>query len=136
MSNAISHPARGRSVGGIVHIPLWMPGQHLRFMNYTIKGGQTLKKGSVLGQITLSGLLVLSASAAGDGSQVPMAILGEDLATFDTDGTTNLDMKFSVAVTATVNPGALVLGTGHTIASITAALRDRGIFLSAPGYSG
>lgn len=73
-----------------------------------------------------SGKYVLSLAAAIDGSQVPDAILAED-----TDA--------SAADKATVgyfgggfNSGALSLGTGHTVASITEGLRGKGVHLITP----
>jgi hypothetical protein len=66
---------------------LQMPGSKPKFMNFTILGGQTLLKGSVLGMVTASRKLKLAASAAGDGSQAAWPCSTRDLATFDTDGT-------------------------------------------------
>jgi hypothetical protein len=116
---------------------LFMPGSRPKFMNFTILGGQTLLKGSVLGMVTASRKLKLAASAAGDGSQNPMAVLDRDLATFDTDGTTPLDMTFDVVVDGAVfNPAALVLGTGTTSNVAQDALRALGIQFRTPGFSG
>lgn len=82
-----------------------------------------LSRGAVLGKITATGKYVLSASAAGDGSQTPVAILAEDADATAGD-------KVTVAyLTGEFNTAALTLGAGHTIASITAGLRDQGIFL-------
>ncbi|MFX8266495.1 head decoration protein, partial [Acinetobacter baumannii] len=85
----------------------FLPGKRPVFMNYTLKGGQQLVAGSVLGRITASGLLVLSNAAAGDGSQVPMAILCEDVMTFAPDGVTARDTPLSVAVQGYFNRTAL-----------------------------
>lgn len=82
-----------------------------------------LKRGAVLGRITATGKLVLSASAAADGSQTPVAILAEDADATAADQTT------VAYFTGEFNTAALTLGAGHTIASITEGLRDRGIFL-------
>lgn len=45
--------------------------------NFTLISGQNLTSGAVLGRITASGKLKLCDSAAGDGSNVPVAILCE-----------------------------------------------------------
>ena len=82
-----------------------------------------LKRGAVLGRITANGKFVLSASAAADGSQTPVAILAEDA------DATSADQVTVAYLTGEFNASALTLGAGHTIASITEGLRDRGIFL-------
>jgi hypothetical protein len=82
-----------------------------------------LVRGAVLGRITANGKYVLSASAAVDGSQTPVAILAEDA------NATAADVVTVAYLTGEFNTAALTLGAGHTIASITAALRDAGIFL-------
>jgi len=86
--------------------------------------GQNLVRGAVLGRITASGKLNLSLSAAGDGSEVPFAILAHD-----TDATAADNTSTPVYLTGTFNEGALTLGAAHTVTSIKVALRDRGIFL-------
>jgi hypothetical protein len=125
----IPHAAQSRFIGAKSYRHFIMPGQEIKTQSFTILAGLDLKMGSVLGMITASGKLKLSASAAGDGSEVPMAILGEDVNTLSP---VNADAIFAVYVHCKVNPEALILGAGHTIASITAALRDRGIYLEAP----
>lgn len=82
-----------------------------------------LTRGAVLGRITATGKYVLSASAATDGSQTPVAILAEDTDASAADKTT-------VAYpSGEFNTTALTFGAGHTAASTQAALRDVGIFL-------
>jgi len=125
-----------RTVDAIVFNPLWMPGEHPIFQEYIIAGGQSLAAGSVLGLISASGKLVLSALAAGDGSQTPMAILPQPINTYASDGATPQDMWFSVLVHGRVNPTALVFGTGQTIANTKELLRANAIHLVAPIYSG
>ena len=108
---SFSYPAVDRTVDSIVFIPLWLPsGTKPVFEVYTILCGQTLPAGAVLGRITASGKLQLAVAAAGDGSQVPMAVLQENLATFAADGVTPLDMTLSVAVTGYFNAAALYFG--------------------------
>ena len=82
-----------------------------------------LSRGAVLGRITASGKYVLSASAASDGSQTPVAILAES-----TDAT-GADKTTVAYLTGEFNTAALTFGAGHTAASTRAALRDAGIFL-------
>jgi len=132
---SLPHPAGMRVVGAIVYNPLLMPGECPEFMAYTIKGGQTLKAGSVLGVITATGKLLLSASAAGDGSQTPMAVLLEPVTTKDAAGA-DLDMVIEVAVSGMFNETALVFGAGHSIATTRESLRGANIYTRRPGYSG
>jgi len=70
-----------------------------------------------------SGKYKLSAAAATDGSQRPLAILAEDA------DATAADVEALVYTTGDFNEDALVLGVGHTVASVREALRARGIFL-------
>lgn len=133
----IPYPVRAQEVDSIAHVEFELAGSSPKFMNFTILGGQTLAKGSVLGMVTASRKLKLAASAAGDGSQTPMAVLNTDLATFAADGTTPKDMTFSVIVTgAHLNPNALVLGTGTTSNVAQDALRALGFQFRVPGFSG
>lgn len=132
------YPANAGVVDSFTPDPqLLLPGSRPRFQNFKLLGGLTLLKGSVLGLITASNKLTLSASAAGDGSQNPIAVLDRDLATFDTDGVTGLDTNFDVMVNgAVLNPAALVLGTGMTTAAVITALLARGFTFRATGFSG
>lgn len=133
----IQYPVTSQVVDGIVFNGLFLPGHTPKFENVTIKGGVTYMPGTVLGQITATGKFVMSAAAAGDGSEVPIAVLTMPIATFDTDGVTALDMKASVVVhEGYFNETALIFGAGFTIAQIKSALLARGIFTRAPGYSG
>lgn len=88
-----------------------------------LSSGQNLKRGALLGKVTASGEYILSASAASDGSQTPVAILAHDCDATAADANT-------VAYTrGDFIADALILGAGHTVASIKAGLADRGIFL-------
>lgn len=137
MSVNLQYPARAQQVDDIAHVQFELPGSRPRFMNFTILGGQTLAKGSVLGKITASGKLKLAASAAGDGSQNCMAVLNTAISTFEADGTTPKDMTFDVIVSgAVLNPAALVLGAGTTSAVAQDALRALGFQFRTPGFSG
>jgi len=87
----------------------------------TIVSGQNLPRGAVLGKITTSGKYTLSASGANDGSQTPDLILAEAA---DASGGDKTALAYSRGDFAA---SALTLGTGHTAASITEALRAKGI---------
>lgn len=89
----------------------------------TLLSGQNLTRGAVLGKITASGKYTLSASAAVDGSQTPDLILAEDT---NATGGDKLTVAYEVA---TVNEAKLILGAGHTLASIREGLRVKGILL-------
>lgn len=136
----LPYPARSCVVDSITFNPLFMPGEKPVFMNYTLKGGQKLIQGSVLGRITASGLLVLSDPAAGDGSEVPMAILCENVSTYAADGVTPRDTPVSVCVHGMFNQTALTFGASVTtpaqIKTVCEQLRALGIHTRAPGYSG
>ena len=89
----------------------------------TILSGQTLQRGSVLGQISASGKYILALSAAVDGSQTPVAIAADyiDASLGDVSGGIYLAGEF--------NSAALTLGAGITLAAATAALRPLSIYL-------
>jgi hypothetical protein len=80
-----------------------------------------LKRGSVLGRITASGKWILSASAAGDGSAVPRGILAYDVP--------DPGAEISVAIydQGSFVSEKLIYGTGHTAATVEAALRAASI---------
>lgn len=91
---------------------------------HTILTGQgVLLRGSALGKVTASGKWKLSASAAGDGSQVVRGILLHDA------DTTAADAEAIVGRIGSCNGGAVILGAGHTLASIDDDCLDRGIIL-------
>lgn len=83
----------------------------------TIASSAALTAGAVLGRVTADGKYLLSATAAGDGSETPAAILAEDA---DASGG---DVEALVYLSGTFDQAALTLGTGHTIASVEAAFR-------------
>lgn len=89
----------------------------------TLASGQNLKRGAVLGLITASGKLTLSASGASDGSQTPYAILADDC-----DASSG-DKSCAVYLAGEFNANALIFGTGHSASTVREALRDAGIFL-------
>lgn len=89
----------------------------------TVLSGQNLQRGAVLGMITASRKYTLSLAAANDGSQIPSAILAEDCnaAAADTGGIAYFSGTF--------NSAALTLGAGHTVQSVTDALRGLSIMI-------
>lgn len=89
----------------------------------TLKAGQNLKRGALLGKITTGGKYVLSTSAASDGSQAPVAIL-----VHDTDATA-ADTEVNIYIRGNFNTAAMTFGTGHTADSVKEALHDKGIIL-------
>lgn len=82
-----------------------------------------LTRGALLGKITATGKVILSLSAAVDGSQTPYAVLAEDA------DATSADVTTIAYLTGEFNSTAMTFGTGHTAASVAAGLRDVGIFL-------
>lgn len=95
----------------------------LKAIDITLLSGENRTRGAVLGKVTASGKYKLSASAAGDGSETPDVILAED-----TDASA-ADKKTVAYIKGEFNQNELTLGTGHTVASITAGLKDKGIIL-------
>jgi len=134
--SSLPYPNRFRTVDALVPNPLLLPGKKHLTQPFTILGGQRLLAGSVVGVVTASGKVVLSLSAAGDGSQVPIGILAEDVNSYAFDGVTALDVGAPVYVEGVFNATALTLGTGQTVAGITAAFAARAIYLQNPGFSG
>lgn len=70
-----------------------------------------------------TGKYVLSAAAATDGSQIPVAILAEDA------DATNADVTTIAYETGEFNQTAITFGAGHTADSVRDGLRALGIFL-------
>lgn len=127
--------ARAGVVDSIRFKQLLLPGKEPKFMNYVLKGGHQYLVGSVLGRITASGLLVVASASAGDGSQTPMAVLGETVDAFNPDGSPH-DTPMSVIVSAYVNDEVLIFGPGLSINNTRERLRDIGIYTRVPGFSG
>lgn len=91
----------------------------------TLLAGQIYPLGAVLGTITATKKATLSLAAASDGSQEPSFVLP-----YAVDATAG-DAEAVVYEHADVIGEALVLGAGHTIASIRDILRDKGITIAA-----
>lgn len=86
-------------------------------------GAGVLARGTLLGKITASGKYVESLAASADGSEVPDAILLEpvDASAADVDAAIAFAGKFAQA--------GVILGAGHTAASVEAVLRTKDIYL-------
>lgn len=131
---SIPSPAAFGVADAFVTKPLLLPGHEPQFMVYSIAGSQgVLPAGAVLGLATSggnSGKLVLSASAAGDGSQSPMAVLPWPL------DTGSAAVSQAVYVRGKFNANALTFGTGNTIANCKEIMRAAGLLTETPAYSG
>lgn len=88
-----------------------------------IAAGQELPRGAVLGQVTASKEYLLCKAAAEDGSQVPLAILDQDV---DTSGGAK---NAPIRLTGQVLGSQLTLGEGLTLAAAKAALRPLCLFI-------
>jgi len=89
----------------------------------TLLSGQNLARGAVVGKITASGKYKLSLSASTDGSEVPSRILAHDT---DASGGDTLTPAY---YNGDFDANAVILGTGHTVASVFEGLRSKGINL-------
>lgn len=83
-----------------------------------------VKRGTVIGLITASGLAKAADSTKTDGTQTPYAILADDL---DTTGT--VDVKATAYISGYFNKDALTFGGTDTVATHKVALRTLGIYL-------
>lgn len=83
----------------------------------TLKSGQNLTRGAVIGMDDADKFL-LSLAAAADGSEVPSAVLAIDCDASGGDKTTQ------AYFTGEFNDAKLTYGTGHTAATVNAAFRD------------
>jgi hypothetical protein len=97
--------------------------QNIITRSVTIVSGQNVVRGTVLGIITASGKYTTSLSALTNGAQTPKAIAVEDT------NATGGDKTAPVYIAGEFNENEIILGTGHTIASVKEGLRDNGIFL-------
>ena len=89
----------------------------------TIVSGQDLQRGAVLGKITTGGKYTLSLSASNDGSETPVAVLGEDV---DASGG---DKNGMIYISGSFNQRKLIFGTGHTAASARDTLKLSNIYV-------
>lgn len=81
------------------------------------------KRGTVLGVVTASGKYTLSVATATDGSQVPKAILADDV------NATVADVLAGVYLMAEVNQNRITFDPSWTLSTLKTALRPFGIFL-------
>lgn len=95
--------------------------------NGVLVSGTNYKAGMVLGRVTTTGKLTVSLSASTDGSEVPYAILLDDV------DTTNSDLNGPILLGGKVDKNLLILGTGHTLDSIEVGLRDKNIYFGIKG---
>jgi len=93
--------------------------------NVTLTGAAALTRGAVLGRISASSKFTLSAAAAGDGSEVPEAVLVEDA---DPSGG---DVSALAYLSGEFNESALSVGAGHDADSVRQDLREHAIFTIA-----
>lgn len=88
-----------------------------------IATGETLAMGAVLGEVTADNTFKLSLTAASDGSEMPIAVLQNDV-----DASAGA-IKAAVWFTGCFNEDALVFGAGHTKSTAKPGLRSQSIFL-------
>jgi hypothetical protein len=118
--------AQQPSVNAEAYIPDRLIAGNLKLVTDTqiiVSGAAKLPRGTVLGKITATGKFTIALSAAGDGSQTPIAILADDA------DPTSGDVNGALYLTGEFNGSQLNLGTGITLAAATAALRSVGIFV-------
>lgn len=89
-----------------------------------VKNQGVIKRGTVVGIVTATGLSVPVDKAKTDGSQVPFGITTD---TVDTTGTT--DTKTTAYTSGLFNSKALLFGPSNTVADHRTKLRDAGIHL-------
>lgn len=98
----------------------------IRSLKVTLKSGQNLKRGALVGQITGSpAKYILSAKAAVDGSQGPtyMGILAQDC------DASLADKECLIYTQGSFNAHKIILGAGWTAANVFETLRGEGIML-------
>lgn len=96
-----------------------------RARKVTIKSGAgVLARGTLLGSVTADRKRIKSLSAASDGSQSPESILSEDV------DATSADVEAVVYISGDFDVDKVILGAGHTAASIDVEMRRLGFFLA------
>lgn len=89
----------------------------------TITGAAAYARGTLLGQITASSSWTISEQAATDGSQVPAAVL------LDNVDVTAGDLPGPIAIAGGFNANAMTFGTGWTAATAKNAARASRIYI-------
>ena len=94
----------------------------------TIASGEgELTRGTLLGKVTADGKYRLSVDTESDGSQVPEAILAEDV-----DATSADVDNVVIYLTGAFNVEKITFGGAHDQANTRDVLRDKNIFLRQP----
>lgn len=89
----------------------------------TIAQGRILKRGTILGKVTDSGEYVLSKKGATDGSEIPCAVLADDV------NTTDSSVSGGVYLMGEFNQSRIIHDESWTAAELKDALRKFAIFL-------
>jgi hypothetical protein len=89
-----------------------------------VPASQTIVPGLLMGRITANGQWIRSLAAAVDGSQVPRGVAM-------TTVTTTANTEVPIFVTGEFAEAQIVLGVGHTLASVREGLADLNIYLRA-----
>ena len=89
----------------------------------TLLTGTNYLRGALLGKITASGKYTTSLAAAADGSQIPDAILVDDV------NALSGDVVAPVYVRGDFQAQQVIYGAGHTTASVVDGLRLKNIYL-------
>ncbi|XTZ40065.1 head decoration protein [Salmonella enterica] len=89
----------------------------------TVAVGNVLKRGTVLGMITLSGNYTACVKTAQDGSQTPLAILADDV------DATDAERQAGVYLMGEFNQNRVTIDSSWTMADMKTALRPLSIFL-------
>lgn len=118
---------QGITEQGSLSVDNLIAGEFPKITRKAIITGGEYQKGTILAKITASGKYTIciptAESATSDGSEIPCAILAETI------DATSEDKEAVIYLTGEFNSSALTAGTGNTVAGLTDALRDKGIFL-------
>lgn len=128
--NIMPYPAKGGTVDAFTPVEFILDVERTQTNAYTLKAGENVTVGEVLGEVTATGELRACAAANGDGSEVPVA-----LAMHPVDATTAAKSA-SFMVNGFVNENALTLGAGLTLLGVKQALSARGIHMRSTGSKG
>ncbi|HCC7945914.1 head decoration protein [Citrobacter freundii] len=108
-----------------VYVPDQLVSGPLQLVTDTVKitGGKAYKRGTVLGVVTASGGYQLSVKTATDGSEVPSAILVDDV-----DATAG-DVQGGVYLMGEFNGHRIIIDNSWTVETVAQALRPSSIFI-------
>jgi hypothetical protein len=139
MVTQVPYTAKGHAgiVDGQFVEQFWLDGNGQPvFSSHKVAAGQVLEAYSVMGMVTASKELVLCDTAAADGSEVPFAILFENLDTSATGLNAAEEVSVVVASTQMINLNALVSHPSWAIDDLKLALmRNAAIHTRTPIYS-